>query len=886
MSETNNKDFNKVKSEWRPNPKQAEFLALPHSIKEGAYLGGAGSGKAICLDTIIPVENGYKQIRDIHPGDLVYNHYGQLVQVLAESEIFTDHKCFEITFDNNLTIKCDAEHKWIVHKNQENRNKRDKYQFLTTQQIVDSNERWSITVSEPLQKLNYDCPLDPYTLGVWLGDGNSHDPKFTSVDLEIVNKVSSKYNISDYGYGYSYRILGITKILEELNLIKNKHIPNLYFNLDFECRLALFQGLMDTDGTISSSGTGIELSISDEILAKDCLKLIYSLGIKASFTINKSCYQGKNYKDRYRIKFATSLPVFSLRRKAERHEGRKTGFNTERTNWHYIQSIKEIESIQVKCIQVYGGIYLVTEACIPTHNSDVLLMYGILNRWHENPLWKQVFMRRTFPELKNEILGRSRDIYSKFGASFNKTDMIWTFPRMDQYGAGMNTNAGAQIFLGHCEHDTDVSKYDSMQIPLFTPDEITSYSEFIYLYIAFERNRSPQGTGLPSITRAAGMPGGIGHTWVKKRFIDPYKPGGKIIVGKGGNKRIFIHATYQDNAEHIDPTYGQALDGRPEAERKAKKFGDFDAYLGQVFDEFRDRHYPDEPLNALHVVPPFEIPEYWPKFIVIDWGFRAMCYVGFFAVSPDKRLYLYKELTWTKTKIAEWASIVKAFMDKNIRFIKVCKSAGQDRGQEHTIQSEIEKELDHPVELMMSNPGARVAGKTLFHEYLRWTPKPQPKIGTTAEYSDEYAMYIYRTKGEEDYQNYLKQFDPPTTEDNIPKYQIFCCDQTDHTECTNCCPEAINAIKACNYAENKGDTPAEDVAQFHGDDPYDAQRYAIDSAEQLFLDSKDEFDKYIRQSRLEQLLKQTGDWTAFYRTIEHMDKVRPLRIAKVFHRRH
>jgi hypothetical protein len=275
-----------------------------------------------------------------------------------------------------------------------------------------------------------------------------------------------------------------------------------------------------------------------------------------------------------------------------------------------------------------------------TGKSDILLMFGVLNRWHEVPVWKQVFMRRTYPELKNEILGRSREIYSKFGATFNKTDMIWTFPRPDQYGAGMSTNAGAQIFLGHCEHEDDVHNYDSMQISLFTPDEITSFTNNIYNYITFERNRSPQGYNLPSITRCAGMPGGIGHTWVKKRFIEPFKPGGKVIIGKGGNKRIYIHATYLDNQEHIDPTYGQSLDGRPEAERKAKKFGDFDAYLGQVFDEFRDKKYADEPDHAVHVVKPFEIPEYWPKFIIIDWGFRANNWVGFFAVSPIGRLYL------------------------------------------------------------------------------------------------------------------------------------------------------------------------------------------------------------------------------------------------------
>ena len=116
------------------------------------------------------------------------------------------------------------------------------------------------------------------------------------------------------------------------------------------------------------------------------------------------------------------------------------------------------------------------------------------------------------------------------------------------------------------------------------------------------RNRAPKDSGLPSITRAAGMPGGIGHTWTYKRFIKPYPKGGKIIVGRGGNKRIYIHSTLEDN-KHIDPTYKQSLQGITiEAERKAKLLGDWDAYQGQVFDEFRDRKFEDEPDNALHVI--------------------------------------------------------------------------------------------------------------------------------------------------------------------------------------------------------------------------------------------------------------------------------------------
>ena len=100
--------------------------------------------------------------------------------------------------------------------------------------------------------------------------------------------------------------------------------------------------------------------------------------------------------------------------------------------------------------------------------TDVLLIYALAHNWHTHPGFKQVFMRRTFPELRNEVIPRSRQLYSKFGATLNKSDMAWTFPAPDQMGGRGLSNAGAMIFLGQCEDENDVHKYDSMEINLFT----------------------------------------------------------------------------------------------------------------------------------------------------------------------------------------------------------------------------------------------------------------------------------------------------------------------------------------------------------------------------------------------------------------------------------
>lgn len=518
--------------------------------------------------------------------------------------------------------------------------------------------------------------------------------------------------------------------------------------------------------------------------------------------------------------------------------------------------------------------------------SDVLLVYGLIHRWHENPLFKQVFMRRTYPEMKNEIVPRSREIYPKFGATFNKTDMVWTFPRPDEFG-GSGTRSGAMIFLGHCETEDDVHKWDSMEINLFTPDELTSFTEYIYLYIGFTRCRTST-PDLPACIRAAGMPGGIGHTFAKKRFVAPHKEGGKVILGKGGVKRFYVHATVADNP-NADPEYAARLDGIPnEAERKARKYGDWDAYQGQVF-ELRTRRYPDEPENALHVIPAFQIPAWWPRLIIGDWGFAAMTYIGFYAISPAKRVYLYRELYWLKTKIEDWAPVIKDYAEReHPKVVKFCKSAGQDRGQEHTIQQQIEAALGMSIELSDNSPGSRVAGKMLVHEYLRWTQKPRIPLQDIPVYSEEYAMWLLRNKGMYDYKAYLSLFEPEEEETNLPKLQIFCCDDDSqqHEGHPDCCPIMIESIQACSYdKKGKDGKPVEDVAEFDGDDPYDDLRYALDSAERYFVDAEKEFAKIQKQEALTQALQYNQDFTAYYRNMRAVEKNdQPMQVVRRFHR--
>ena len=496
--------------------------------------------------------------------------------------------------------------------------------------------------------------------------------------------------------------------------------------------------------------------------------------------------------------------------------------------------------------------------------SELLLMMPIVRKWHEVKGFKQLFTRRTFPELKREIVPRSFDIYPKFGGKFNKIDMVWTF------------ESGANIFFGHIENESDVKLYDSMEINLFTPDEITSYTEFIYLYIGFTRVRT-SNRSLPAIIRCAGMPGGVGHSWVKKRFIDPYPTGGKIIVGKGGNKRIFIFATLQDNP-HIDPGYSQSLDALPEAERQAKKFGSFDAYSGQVFSEYRDVKYPDEPENAIHLVKPFVIPEWWPRIVSIDWGFNAMTSVGFAAISPNNRLYIYRHSVFYGEKIADWASKIKLFIDKeNPADIVICHSASQHRGEPHTILEQVEEVLGRSIRLGEKD---RIGGKLLIHEFLRWKSVELP-AGEVKPYDAQLALWIYRNQGLNAHQSYLKQYQEVTAEENIPKLQLL---DDPHVRMIG------DAIKACIYEKTGEDgKKKEDVAEFNGDDPYDMLRMLLHAADAFFGVGGKIQERMKRTEDVVNRLAATGDMTSFYRNmrkIESVERIKPVRLIHRGGRRH
>lgn len=273
--------------------------------------------------------------------------------------------------------------------------------------------------------------------------------------------------------------------------------------------------------------------------------------------------------------------------------------------------------------------------------SDALLAEAL--RQVHIPHYRAIIFRKTYPQL-SELIDRSRALYGPAfpRARYNQTEHCWTFP------------SGAKVYFGSMQYTKDRINYQGKRYDFIAFDELTHFTWDEYSYM-FSRNR-PSGPGTRVYMRASTNPGGIGHGWVKDRFItaappltpveDNYEvpdPSGRLI--KLRRRRIFVPSTVFDNQELLrnDPNYLANLAMLPEAERNALLYGSWDSFDGQVFREWRNdpQHYDDQ--RWTHVIDPFPIPKHWRIYRGFDFGYAKPFSVGWFAVDEDGRIYHIKE---------------------------------------------------------------------------------------------------------------------------------------------------------------------------------------------------------------------------------------------------
>ena len=273
--------------------------------------------------------------------------------------------------------------------------------------------------------------------------------------------------------------------------------------------------------------------------------------------------------------------------------------------------------------------------------SDALLVEAL--RQVHIPHYTALILRKTVPQLC-ELIDRSRQIYSLAfpQAIYNSTEHVWKFP------------SGAKIHFGSMQYIKDRINYQGKRYDFIAFDELTHFTWEEYSYM-FSRNR-PSGAGTRVYIRATTYPGGIGHGWVKERFITPAPPLTPIadtynVITPNGETlemtrhRVFVPSTVFDNEILLknNPEYLASLAMLPEAEKKALLYGDWDSFDGQVFSEWRNdpSHYDD--MRYTHVVAPFRIPKNWQIYRGFDFGYTRPFSVGWYAADNDGRLFRIRE---------------------------------------------------------------------------------------------------------------------------------------------------------------------------------------------------------------------------------------------------
>lgn len=359
--------------------------------------------------------------------------------------------------------------------------------------------------------------------------------------------------------------------------------------------------------------------------------------------------------------------------------------------------------------------------------TDALLMW--LLEEYECPHYNGIFLRKTFPELEQAI-NRSIDLYSRIvpAARYNDNKHVWRFP------------SGARIYLGSSNRERDILRYAGRAFDRIGFDELTHFTYAEYSFM-FSRNR-PSGQGTFVAIRGASNPGGVGHSWVKNRFIDNRIAGQSYVYtievrGKSYKRhRVFIPATVFDNDILLenDPNYVASLSMLPEAEREALLMGSWDSFSGQAFPEWRDNPLGRQIRQWSHVVDPFTLPKTWRRYRSFDFGYAKPFSVNWYAQDNDGRLYKYRELygctsvpntgvRWTPQQIArEIKRIETEEMQDCGAILGVADPSIWDASRGESIAVMMEREGIHWV----AGDNKRIAGKQQFHYRLAFDHEGYP----------------------------------------------------------------------------------------------------------------------------------------------------------------
>lgn len=338
------------------------------------------NGKALAVTTPILTDRGWTTMGDLRVGDRVHGGDGALTRIVATSEIFNDHACYQVSLSDGRTIVADAGHLWTV---------RDRYRqrvvtvdtesmaanFLVGNRTTHRERRYSLPAQPLVERAEAVLPIDPYLLGAWLGDGHSAAARITGIDQEIIDRFRAHFEVRHIS-GPTWSIVGgFLVALRELGVLGNKHVPEVYLTASVGQRLELLRGLMDTDGTVGrgSGSPRCEFTSTRRELAEAVLQLARSLGWKATLREGVARLNGRPIGPKFRVSWNAyaDLSPFHLDRKTSRLAQRPE--RPTRSATVQVVDVQQVPTVATRCIQVEAedGLFLAGRGFIPTHNSTL-----------------------------------------------------------------------------------------------------------------------------------------------------------------------------------------------------------------------------------------------------------------------------------------------------------------------------------------------------------------------------------------------------------------------------------------------------------------------------------------------------------------------------------
>ena len=365
-------------------------------------------------------------------------------------------------------------------------------------------------------------------------------------------------------------------------------------------------------------------------------------------------------------------------------------------------------------------------------------------------------------------------------AQYNATAHVWNFP------------SGAKIYFGSMQYTKDRTNYQGKAFDFIGFDELTHFEWEEYSYM-MSRNR-PTGPGTRVYMRATTNPGGIGHGWVKARFITPAPPGTPITEEytvklpdgteqKLQRARVFIPSSIFDNPALLanDPGYLASLASMPEAEKQALLYGSWDSFSGQVFTEWRNDPARYEDQRWTHVIAPFTIPKHWQIYRGFDFGFSKPFSVGWYAADEEGRLYRIKELYGCTGRPNEGLRIDPVEQARRIR---------EAEQNDPLLRGRVIHGIADPAIFDESRGESIAAMMERSPNFLRWSPGDNTRLAGKMQF------------------HYRLNFDA----DGRPMFQVF-----------NTCKHFIRTIPNLVYDESN----VEDIDTRQEDHIYDECRYVL-----------------------------------------------------------